>query len=142
LAHKETAHVERLTLEPGCKSWCGEEVVHPHRELKALPLRVECLEVQDADPVHRWLLDLLDEAGQVEVTARFPRGVEQRRQQDVFTRRCAISAVRGVLMVLTQRPPQHKVTSSASVAVETDILPGTSRLAVRRLPTHLIAAPR
>jgi hypothetical protein len=81
---EQAADIQRLALEPGREAGGGEQVVERHRQPEALLRREERLQVEDADALHRRVLDLLDDAGEIEVLPLPPGGVEDRRQQDVL----------------------------------------------------------
>ncbi len=70
---QEAADVERRALHPELEARRGEQVVERQRELEAVLLRVERVEVEHADLGERRLLDLRDQRGDVERSGRWPR---------------------------------------------------------------------
>ncbi len=76
--------VERHALHPELEAGRGEQVVERQSELEAILLRVERVEVEDADLRERRLLDLRDQRRDVESLAIRPGGPEDAREQDVL----------------------------------------------------------
>jgi hypothetical protein len=77
-------HLERLALHPGAEAGGGQQVVERHGEREAVLGGKERLEVEHTDPLHRRVLDLLDEGGQIERLALAPGPVQDRGDQDVL----------------------------------------------------------
>ena len=84
VAAQQLADVERHALHPELEAGRGEQVVERQRELEAILLRVERVEVEHADLGERRLLDLGDQRGDVERLAVGPGGAEDAREQDVL----------------------------------------------------------
>ncbi len=84
VAAQQLAHVERHALHPELEARRGEQVVERQRQLEAILLRVERVEIEHADLGERRLLDLGDERGDVERLAVGPRGAQDAREQDVL----------------------------------------------------------
>ena len=63
---RKFADVERGALHPELEARCREQIVERQRELEAVLLRVEGIEVEHADLGERRLLDLRDQRGDVE----------------------------------------------------------------------------
>ncbi len=81
---EQALDVERLALHPRAEPRRGQQVVERHRELEPLGRREERLEIHDADLLHGRCLNQLNQRGDVEVTSLPPRGVHDRREQDVL----------------------------------------------------------
>ena len=81
---RSAADVERVALQPELEAGRGEQVVERQRELEAVLLREEGVEVEHADLGERRLLDLRDQRGEVERLALGPRRAEDAREQDVL----------------------------------------------------------
>ena len=75
---------ERLALHPGREAGRRQQVVQTHGEREAVLRRVERVEIHHADTAYRRLLDLPDQAGDVEIAAIAPRMIEDLRQQNVL----------------------------------------------------------
>ena len=76
--------VERLAGEPRLEAGRGEQVVQRARQLEAVVGGVEGFQLERADPRDRRRLDLVDEAGQVEVARLLPRRLQDLGDQDVL----------------------------------------------------------
>ncbi len=81
-AAQQLADVERDALHPELEAGRGEQVVERERELEAVLLRVEGVEVEHADLGERRLLDLGDQRGDVERLAVGPGRAEDARDED------------------------------------------------------------
>src|SRR3954463_12057353 len=76
--------IQRRALEPRRETRRRDEVVDRKRELLPLLLRVEGLEVHDADAPDGWLLDLRDERREVEALPQGPCVREDGGEQHVL----------------------------------------------------------
>ena len=79
--------IQGLALGPDREAGRRDQVVQGHRQPEAVVRREESIETEDADLVERRALDLVDQRGQIQVPARAPGVVEDRRQQDVLAAR-------------------------------------------------------
>ena len=90
--YRRSADVERLALQPGLEARRRQQVVEPHRELEALLRREERIHGEHADLLQRRLLDVADQAGEVEVAPVLPGVVEKRRDTRMCSRLVSGSA--------------------------------------------------
>ena len=77
--------VEGLAFEPGGEARRCEQIVDAHRKRPAFGGGKEGLELEDADALDRRLLDLVDQAREVEVAPFAPGALDEVREQDVLT---------------------------------------------------------
>ena len=81
---KHLPDVQRLALEPGLEGRGREQIVEKHGQFEPRLGRIEGIQIEDSHFHEGRCLDLLDEAGKVEVLAGRPSGVEQTGKQDVL----------------------------------------------------------
>ncbi len=81
---REGGDIQRRPLEPVPKARRGGDAVESHHQVHAVALGVKAVDIQHAEGAHRWALDRLDEAGQVQVLAATPGMLNDVRQEDVL----------------------------------------------------------
>ncbi len=87
---EKALRIERFTLHPGLKSGRRQQVVQAHRQRKAIFCGEKGVERHDADFRYRWILDLADQARNIEASAFAPGVIQQPRNQNVFATRDGI----------------------------------------------------
>ncbi len=81
---EQPADIQRLAFEPRGEGRRGEQAVQRHRQFVAILGREEEFQIDDADPIHRRILDAPDQLGEVEVFAGTPSSAENVGNEDVL----------------------------------------------------------
>ena len=81
---QQLADVQFLALHPGSKARGGQQVVERHHQLEALLGRVEGLQVENTDLLHRRILHIPDDRLQVQIFTVVPCPAEDRGKQNVL----------------------------------------------------------
>ncbi|OQA37873.1 MAG: hypothetical protein BWY52_03324 [Chloroflexi bacterium ADurb.Bin325] len=81
---QQRGDVERLSLQPGPEAGRGHDVVERHRQVEAILLRVERVEIQHAHLAEGRLLHGLDQPRQIQILSPAPGVFDDGREQDVL----------------------------------------------------------
>ena len=83
---QQLPHIQRLTLNPRLERRGSQNVVEQHRQLKAVFLREEAVNVKHPQLVKRRRLRLHNQLAQVQVISLAPGVFKNVRQQNMFPR--------------------------------------------------------
>src|SRR6185369_3117966 len=84
LGPQKLADIQRITREPRLESRRCQQIIQRHGQLESILGRIERFQVQNADLLHRRLLDLRDQCRKIRVFSLAPVEVEQVREQHVL----------------------------------------------------------
>ncbi len=119
LGVEKAIDVQWLAFQPALEARRGYEAVERHRQLEAVILRIEGVDIENAELVNRWALNRGDQFCQVQILVSAPEMFEDGGEQNGFTASDGIGVDAHKLHQRCHRSV-YPLTNELSVFVEID----------------------